>query len=115
MTDRLPAALTSTVRLNEAATAAGLVHPHAVECAHGWADIGVRPTSLGEWRQWCDLVAVDPDATRSPNDNFSYGYGTYDDTRITLYGHGVPALEQGAGAPTGRGDSPAQGAAGSAE
>ncbi|OPC83043.1 hypothetical protein B4N89_20745 [Embleya scabrispora] len=91
--------------LADAATAAGLVLPHAVDCSDGHASVHTRPASMGQWQQWCDLVAVDAQTITTKNESFTYGKGGFGDYRITLYGHGVPGLRLAA--TTGRPTDPA--------
>jgi len=63
---------------------------------------------MDEWRQWCELVAVDGSTLTTKNSAFTYGHGSFDGVRITLYGHGVPDLRSTRYPPTGRADNPAQ-------
>lgn len=106
---------TLTARLIDAATAAGLVLAHAIDYANGHANVHVRPASMGEWQQWCDLVSVDGGSIRTASGgSFTYGVGSLDGTRITLYGHGVWALWDAERATSGRVAGPAHDTTGDA-
>lgn len=75
-----------------AAARAGLPFPSRVDCIDGHLSVHTNPTTLDQWRAWCDLVAVDRDTETTKAIGFAYAKGSYRGYPVLLYGHGVPKL-----------------------